>query len=268
MSVTMNTAWFEAISEVLDAGLICRPRGKVVKEVLHQTHVIDMNYPVLSLAKRKVSYRFMVREAIWILSGSNLLAPLVEVNKRMAEFSDDGVTLAGAYGPRFVEQLPHVVKALAGDSDTRQATLTLWRPSPAPSKDIPCTVAMDFKIRRGLLSCHVFMRSSDLWLGLPYDVFSFTMMAAKVAHQLFLQTGAEARLGDLYLTSASSHIYEEHFQKAEDLFSDEKAWVVPDGPNLGLIMPGLSCFGRPLEFLAVADAQSPEAWLKWGGDHV
>jgi thymidylate synthase len=148
----------------------------------------------------------MAAEALWILDGSDQLSELVRYNPNMAAFSDDGVTLAGAYGPRIMPQIPYVVSKLREDRDTRQAALTIWTPSPAPSKDIPCTVAMDFKVRDGKLNLHVFMRSSDIWLGLPYDVFSFSCVAYLVCSIL-----GDVTPGTLYLTAASSHLYERHW---------------------------------------------------------
>ena len=217
MNYSANRIWLRAIEHVLLTGEKSAPRGLPIKEVLHHTHRIDMDHPIISIKERKLNYAFMLTEALWILNGDCRVAPLHAVNKQMAKFSDDGVTLSGAYGPRFVSQLDFVVDKLVEDRDTRQATLTLWAPNPQPSKDIPCTVAMDFKVRGGLLHAQVFMRSSDVWLGLPYDIFAFTCMASRVLElvQTKLPPGEdELGLGTLYLTAASSHLYEEHWEKA------------------------------------------------------
>ena len=217
MNYSANRIWLRAIERVLLTGEKSAPRGLPIKEVLHHTHRIDMDHPIISIKERRLNYAFMLTEARWILEGDNQLAPLHAVNKQMQKFSDDGVTLSGAYGPRFVSQLDFVVNKLLEDPDTRQATLTLWTPNPRPSKDIPCTVAMDFKVRGGLLHAQVFMRSSDVWLGLPYDIFAFTCMAEQVRERLISQGGGNYKLlelGTLYLTAASSHLYEEHWEKA------------------------------------------------------
>jgi thymidylate synthase len=128
----------------------------------------------------------------------------------MREFSDDGLTLTGAYGPKIVAQLGYVVDTIYADADTRQATLTLWTPSPVSSKDIPCTVAMDFKLRGGKLNMCVFMRSSDIWLGMPYDMFSFACVAYTVIARLRKHTDFnDIEPGFLWITAASSHLYED-----------------------------------------------------------
>lgn len=212
---SLNFEWRRTLEWVVANGVERSPRGKLTKELLHHTVVVDMRYPVLTIKERKLNHRFMMAEALWILRGSNLLADLTSYNKRMAEFSDDGVTLTGAYGVPFVAQLDYVAAKLAEDPETRQATLTLWRPNPAPSKDVPCTVALDFKLRDGRLHAQVFMRSSDIWLGLPYDVFSFTMMTCRVGERVFELSGRRVELGGLYLTAASSHLYKEHLETAK-----------------------------------------------------
>jgi thymidylate synthase len=207
MTYNMDDMWLRTYRHVVHFGRVVSPRGMKIREIDHHGIYVDMNYPVLTLPGRKLNYKFMAAEALWILEGSDRVADLAPYNPAMARFSDDGVTLAGAYGPRFVAQLSYVLAKLKEDRDTRQATLTLWTPNPTQSKDIPCTVAMDFKIRDDRLNLHVFMRSSDVWLGLPYDVFSFTMIACLVACHLNA-AGPPVTPGTLYLTAASSHVYE------------------------------------------------------------
>lgn len=214
-----NYKWVALLHETIADGRLISTRGANVYERDHVTIALNMNYPVLTIPERKLNYRFAAAEAEWILRGSDRLADLEPYNARMAGFSDDGETLAGAYGVRFVAQLDHVVSKLREDPNTRQATMTTWIPNPRPSKDIPCTVALDFKIREGRLNTHVFMRSSDLWFGLPYDVFAFTMMTCRVAERLNVDQppGVFLGLGTLFITAASSHLYERDVDKASTI---------------------------------------------------
>jgi thymidylate synthase len=211
-----NYKWITLLHETIADGRLISTRGTNVRERDHVTVSLNMNYPVLTVPERKLNYRFMAAEAWWILSGSDRLSDIKSYNVRMAEFSDDGIMLVGAYGPRFVWQLDYVIEKLRKDRNTRQATIMLWTQMPPPSKDVPCTVAMDFKIREGRLNAHVFMRSSDIWLGLPYDAFSFSMMAMQVLEKVNEdQTpGVFVGLGTLYVTAASSHLYERDVEKA------------------------------------------------------
>jgi thymidylate synthase len=231
----MDIAWSDVLTRVRRTGRVISPRGKRVKELDHETLQVDMRYPVLVAPERKVNYRFMAAEALWIVSGHDDLASLIPYNPRMAEFSDDGVTLSGAYGPRIDGQLGHVLQTLKNDASTRQATLTTWVPNPVPGRDIPCTVAMDFKIRDELMNLHVFMRSSDIWLGLPYDVFSFACVAMVVLGLYNNHTTSRIGLGTLYLTAASSHLYEDHWSRLVESYTGPMAEVpheLYDGKDL------------------------------------
>jgi thymidylate synthase len=227
---TLNEEWLRTVKLIRDTGMVYAPRGLKILEVPHGSVAVDMHYPVLTLPGRKLGYRFMAAEAAWILSGSDRLDEILPWSRRMADFSDDGATLRGAYGPRFVSQLDWVVAKLLADPDTRQATMTLWTPRPAASKDVPCTVALDFKLRDGRLNLHAFMRSSDAWLGLPYDVFSFTMMAARVLGTFVARGGntyGGLDLGTLYLTAASSHLYLPDVHKFSELDEPDLRADVP-----------------------------------------
>lgn len=204
----MDEAWRATFYDAVGTGRVVAPRGARVRELEHRSVAVDMLYPVLRCPARRLNYRFMAAEALWILEGSDGLEDLVRYNPNMAKFSDDGVTLTGAYGPRIAGQIAYVVRKLREDRDTRQATLTVWTPNPAPSKDIPCTVAIDFKVRGDRLNAHVFMRSSDVWLGLPYDAFSFSCVAYMICSVL-----GDVTPGTLYLTASSSHLYEEHWDR-------------------------------------------------------
>lgn len=211
-------AWRQLIAEILKGGDTVSPRGLRTLELPQHTIIVDARRPVLLDPARKLSYRFMAAEAFWILSGDDRVGTIAPYNERIGGFSDDGQTFFGAYGPRIQEQLPYVIAKLRQDPHSRQAGLTTWRPSPPKTKDVPCTVAFFFAIRDAELRCHVFMRSSDAWLGIPYDVFTFCMLMHLVCAELNQTRGAgEEPLvpGGLYLTAASSHLYEPQWAPAK-----------------------------------------------------
>jgi thymidylate synthase len=214
-NMSFDNYWRHQLGNVLLDGLEVSPRGKLTRELLHQSLAIDMRKPVLRATNRKLDYRFMAAEAFWILSGDDRVESIAPFNSRISEFSDDGKTFFGAYGPKIMGQLPYVLAKLAEDDLSRQAVLTVWREQPPPTKDVPCTVAISFTLREGKLNVHVFMRSSDLWLGLPYDVFNFSMLGHLVCAKLN-QTAEEvlATPGQLHLTAVSSHLYETNWGMA------------------------------------------------------
>jgi len=211
-------AWLDTYNEILLNGTHVSPRGTETLELLNNSFAFDMKYPICYHQHRKLAYGFLAAEADWITRGSNLVADLTPYNKRMADFSDDGVYLSGAYGIPYNEQFDYVLAALCKDINTRQAVMTIWGRNPKDSKDIPCTVAMSWNIRNNRLNCHVFMRSSDAHLGLPYDMFSFTIMTLRLlcAYNCRQFDGSKIIPGNMYMNLASSHIYEQHYKIAQE----------------------------------------------------
>lgn len=195
------------------------PRGQMTYECLAHTVQFDMNCPIINIPERELDYNFMVSEAFWILSGNDKLDAFVR--KNLEKYSDDGETMFGAYGPPFVEQLPYVVSTLSEDPMSRQVCMSLWQRSPRKSKDIPCTMSLQWLIRNEVLHMTVFMRSQDAWLGLPYDLFTFSMMSAVIACSL------QRRLGTLTIHAGSRHLYDRHLEVSQDLCA---GWT--DGENL------------------------------------
>lgn len=214
-SISMDEAWLARLTNIMCLGEEVSPRGQKTRELISSRTVVDMRRPVLTLPERKLNYQFMAAEAYWILVGDNRVAGIAPWNKHIAQFSDDGETFAGAYGPKIRNQLGWVVTQLLKDQDTRQAVLTIWERNPAPSKDIPCTVAFQFLIRQDRLHVLATMRSSDVWLGLPYDCFNFSMLGLEVCRQLRLAGLRTLEPGLLYLTAGSSHLYERNWLEAE-----------------------------------------------------
>lgn len=233
-------AWRDLLWTIRDYGLPVSPRGQPTREVLHTNYLqVAMDQAVVTSPLRKLNYQFMAAEALWVLSGSTELAPLTRFVKRMADFSDDGLNLAGAYGPPITEQLPYVVRTLVKDPDTRQACLSIWRPSPAASKDIPCTVAMVFSIRKQKLHQHVFMRSSDAWLGIPYDMFTFSCVGLKVACEVnrlrLVNLAPPIEPGNLTIAATSSHLYDRDGANVDAVLHAEAGPAVYPAPRQAIL---------------------------------
>lgn len=218
-----NEVWKSKVREIAENPQhISHPRGMEVKERLAEQYTVDMP-AYIDLDERKVNVNFMFAEAAWIISGSNRLSDLTPTMKRYADFSDDGVFLRGAYGPKVVDQLGYVVDTLEKDNDSRQAVLNIWRERPGESKDIPCTTNMQFIIRDNKLNMITTMRSHDIVLGFTYDVFSFSMVA-KAVQLLLKDRGINVDLGQLTVTAGSMHLYETHYEKY-------KQWTESDRIN-------------------------------------
>ena len=202
-----NKRYISAIHSLHGSGTMETCRGFHTVEELNSTIVFDMNQPLITLSNRKLGYRFACAEAAWILSGDNRVSTIKPYSKQIEHFSDDGMLFYGAYGPKIVDQLSYVIKALADDTSSRQAVLNIWREKPGKSKDIPCTLSAQFMIRNDKLHVINTMRSSDIWLGVPYDLFNFSMLAAYVAIALKEYHNKKVDLGDIYMNAGSRHFY-------------------------------------------------------------
>jgi len=216
MSAATNSEWRNLLVRIVASGTTPTCRGFKTHESLVSVTHVEMRSPVLTTPERKLGYRFMCGEAAWILSGDNRLGTIRKYAKMMERFSDDGVFMSGAYGPKVVDQLPYILRSLADDHGSRQAVLTIWRERPGPSKDLPCTISIQFLIRDGRLHLVDTMRSSDAWLGVPYDWFTFSMLGAYVCLLLRDHYEVNVQPGLLTLVAGSQHTYRGGFGYDDD----------------------------------------------------
>lgn len=209
-SVSLDNIYLFVAKSLLTYGNQTNPRGLPCIELNPGTFELkDPRMNILTNQTRKINKAYAAAELFWILTSRNDVAFLDAYNPHVKQWSDNGKTFNGAYGPRVMPQWNYVLNKIKEDPDTRQAIMTIWTPNPTPSKDIPCTIALHFMQRRGALNLIVYMRSNDFWLGLPYDVHTFTCMQILMAGMLDLKIGWYKHI------AGSLH----HYQTAQDLHS-------------------------------------------------
>jgi thymidylate synthase len=200
---------------------VCKPRGLKITEKLNDSWIIDMDDPIITLPERKLSYSFMFGEAAWMLAGKNDVESVSKYVDGVKRFSDDGITFFGAYGPKIITQTSYVVDTLIKDNDSRQAVINIWRENPRSSKDIPCTLSLQFIMREASdelwLHTVATMRSNDAWLGTPYDTFNFSAISFYIICCLNFR-GLKCKVGSLNIQAGSRHIYETDFKKLDNIF--------------------------------------------------
>lgn len=234
VSVSANALWLKLLHELLLHGEDVSPRGIDTKELLFIDKSFDMNQPICYHQLRKLNYAFSAAEAYFIAHGDNRVENLTQYNKNMINFSDDGLIFNGAYGPPFNDQLMYVVNTLANDLLSRQAVLTIWKQNPVASYDIRCSLALQFIVRKNRIHTKVTMRSSDIWLGVPYDLFNFTIMTLRVLTLLNVKLSRKLepiRLGIMNFSAGSSHMYMQDESKARkvlDIAADKIPAKVPE----------------------------------------
>ena len=170
----------------------------------------------------------MLAEFVWMFSGSYDVHFLTKYNKKMAQFSDDGITFHGAYGRRLLDWYGHnqiqlAYDKLKGDKDTRQAVLLIFDPAKdyRKTKDVPCNNYLKFTIRENKLDLTVYIRSQDMILGMPYDIYHWTMFQRLMADFLNLD------LGTYYHIMDSAHIYDHDFELSKKIVSTYDGHTYP-----------------------------------------
>lgn len=224
MQETTNREWINKLREIIDIGRVSNPRGMRIKEILNSHTEVDMNYPILSVKSRKLGYKFNFRESWYILDGRNDVESIRDYSKMISSFSNNGIFYDGSYGLMVLDQLSYIVDILSEDIDSRQAVLTIWRPNPRPSKDIPCTVSLQWIIRNNKIYCFDTMRSSDIWLGWPYDIHNMTMITGFIMLMLREKGINNLQLGTISLNAGSQHLYENNWEKAIDVLNDNESF--------------------------------------------
>lgn len=212
----LHLDWRRQLKNLVTMGEGAGPRGFATRELLDEHLLIDSHYGLMDVPARGLNYRFAVAEWVWMMFGRSDVDSIAQFNSVVRNFSDDGVWLTGAYGPHIKAQRDRVLAKLREDPDTRQAVIEIPRPwNTFNTKDMPCTLSFQFLLRDGQLNLITSMRSSDVWLGLPYDVFTFTQLQNCMAGELGVKRGWFS------LHMGSSHLYERDAIKAQAVLTHD-----------------------------------------------
>lgn len=177
----------------------------------------------LSLSETRGKAFSALGELLWYLSGSNDLEFIKYYIGGYDKLSDDSKTIRGGYGPRLfnmreeINQIRNVISILKSKPTSRRATIQLFDASDLTKhdyKDIPCTCTLQFLIRDKKLNMYSSMRSNDAFLGLPHDIFCFTMIQEIMARTL------NVSLGTYKHSVASLHLYKDKKEKSRQYIDE------------------------------------------------
>lgn len=224
----IDSIYKDTIYKVLYFGDQVEARGLKFKEILF-SHIILTNprARIVQNTERNISKKFMIAEFIWIMSGQNSLDMISFYNKNYSQFSDDGKTLHGAYGPRLrnwngFDQLTNCLERLENDKGSRQSVAVILDPGKdftEKTKDIPCNDLLQFFIRDNKLHMSCYVRSNDINWGFPYDIFHWAMLQEMFASIL------DVELGEYHHFVGSFHIYDKDYKKMEKCLSYNDAHI-------------------------------------------
>lgn len=226
----VDSAWSWTVKDVLKNGYDRASRVGGSRELVGYQVVIEPVHGgfrnVLTNSIRRASAEYGCAELLWYLSGKRCIELISAYAPQYERFAENGVA-HGAYGYRWVNdgafranstfssQVRAVIEVLRRHHNSRQAVITCWNAGDLQHayelnvKDVPCTLTLQF-IRVGVrLQCVVNMRSQDLWLGFPYDVFCFTTLQTVIAHYVGLSVGRYTH------NVGSMHVYDADVGRAE-----------------------------------------------------
>jgi thymidylate synthase len=216
---------------------VCAPRGLTIKERLGVYFEIQQPLNRIPyVPDRDFALSYMIAELIWYLSGNDDTEWISEYSGFWKHISDHGKANS-AYGRYlFVDQYgdatpeglrtqwDYIIDELRRDPDSRRAVIHIRQPEHSfmDTKDVPCTLSLQFFIRDGNLNQIASMRSSDLIFGLAYDVPAFTFLQEMLAAELGVGVGWYRHI------SASLHVYERHFEMCENIMKNDprfQSWI-------------------------------------------
>lgn len=215
----LNSAYEALLAASLDSSRLASPRGLATRELSNVFLTIeDPRARFITNPARRWSVPLAFGELAWHLSGSRDVDALASYAQVWRKFSSGSTIEGSCYGHKIFQpdaagknQWDRCKAALLNDPCTRRAVIQLYDPEQnhPGSRDVSCTLNVQFIARDGALDITVLMRSNDVYFGFPYDVFLYTNLQEMMAVELGL------RLGTYSHFATSLHLYEKDASKAE-----------------------------------------------------
>lgn len=176
---------------------------------------------------KKVHIRSIVHELLWFLNGDTNISYLKE-NKVTIwdEWADENGDLGPVYGKQWrdwvspegkhIDQITKAVNDIKNNPDSRRIIVSAWNPGEIDQMALaPCHAFFQFYVADGKLSCQLYQRSADIFLGVPFNIASYALLVHMIAQQCNLE------VGDFVWTGGDCHLYSNHLEQAELQLSRE-----------------------------------------------
>lgn len=218
---TLDDVLNKVYKRLLSHGQSTRPSRGSAREL--SGVLIELKNPLARLSRTETRGRLFssLGEFLWYFTGDNELSFIEWYIKGYQKEHEYG-RIYGGYGPRlfrkngFIDQFKNITYQIFTNPDTRRAVIQIFDAEDIQTyhKEIPCTCTMQFLLRKGQLNLFVNMRSNDAFIGLPHDVFCFTMIQEVVAKTL------NAKVGTYKHFVGSLHLYDANLEGAEEYISE------------------------------------------------
>ena len=176
-------------------------------------------FPVLTT--KKLHLKSIIHELLWFLAGDTNIRYLKENGVRIwDEWADENGDLGRVYGAQWrswrgangetVDQIANVVRQIRQNPDSRRLIVSAWNPAEIDSMALPpCHALFQFYVANGKLSCQLYQRSADIFLGVPFNIASYALLTMMVAQVCGLQAG------EFVHTLGDAHLYQNHLEQAQ-----------------------------------------------------
>lgn len=230
--------YLDLVKHVIETGVQKGDRtGTGTKSVFGYQMRFDLNEGFPMVTTKKVHLKSIIHELLWFLKGETNIAYLKENGVRIwDEWADENGDLGPVYGYQWrnwngeeIDQISELIETLKTNPNSRRMLISAWNPSVLPDTSVsfaenvannkaalpPCHAFFQFYVADGKLSCQLYQRSADIFLGVPFNIASyalFTMMVAQVCGLGY---------GDFIHTFGDAHIYNNHIEQLELQLSRE-----------------------------------------------
>ena len=218
--MTVPTPYEDLLREVMETGHAKGDRtGTGTRSLFGKQIRYDLSEGFPLITTKRVHTRSIIVELLWFLRGDTNIGYLHEHDVTIwDEWADQNGDLGPVYGAQWrswptpdggvIDQITDVVEQIRTNPDSRRLIVSAWNPADIPQMALaPCHALFQFEVHAGKLSCQLYQRSADLFLGVPFNIASYALLTHMVAQQTDLE------VGDFVWTGGDCHIYDNHVEQ-------------------------------------------------------
>lgn len=218
--------YLELLQTIMDGGTVRHDRtGVGTKSIFGHQMRFDLSEGFPLLTTKKVHLKSVIYELLWFVSGNTNVNFLQEHGVSIwDEWADENGDLGPVYGHqwrswqtsdgRSLDQLSSVIEEIKRNPDSRRLLVSAWNPGDVDKMALPpCHCLFQFYVTDGKLSCQLYQRSADTFLGVPFNIASYALLTMMIAQECGLG------LGEFVHTTGDTHIYLNHFDQVREQLS-------------------------------------------------
>jgi thymidylate synthase len=213
--------YLDLLQDILDNGIYKDDRtGTGTRSVFGRQLRFNLGEGFPLITTKKLHLRSIIYELLWFLAGDTNIRFLKENGVKIwDEWADENGELGPVYGRQWrawqtadgevIDQISNVVHDIKHNPDSRRLIVNAWNVGELKKMALqPCHVLFQFYVGNGKLSCQMYQRSADVFLGLPFNIASYSLLTDMMAQQCDLD------VGDFSIVIGDTHLYENHLEQA------------------------------------------------------